>query len=399
MELSNRAKALTTSSTIAISSKAKELKAAGHDVISLGFGEPDFNTPEYIIQAAKDAMDEGKTKYTPADGIPELKQIIIEKYKKEQGLTYDLDEVIVTAGAKLALYLLFQIILNEGDEVIIPTPYWVSYPDQITVAGGKSVLVECKEANNFKLTIEQLETVLTSKTKVLILNSPNNPTGTVYSQEELFIIGEFCVKNNILIVYDEIYEKLIYTSDEHTCMSTLSESIKQQTILVNGLSKSHAMTGWRIGYAMGPKKIIRAMASLASHATSNPTSISQYAALKAYEKEGNEVEAMREVFADRLDAFYDRLMEIPSISCVKPKGAFYLFPNVKKTAENNGFDSVDDWVKALLEEEKVALVPGSGFGAPDFVRLSYATSLDELLEVVTRIKRFVEKHQVVYEKI
>lgn len=399
MELSNRAKALTTASTIAISSKAKELKEAGYDVISLGFGEPDFNTPEYIIQAAKDAMDEGKTKYTPADGIPELKQIIIDKYQKEQGLVYNLDGVIVTAGAKLALYLLFQIVLNEGDEVIIPTPYWVSYPDQVTLAGGKAVFVECQEENDFKLTLEQLEAVVTSKTKVLVLNSPNNPTGTVYSREELLVIGEYCVKNNMLIVFDEIYEKLIYTSDEHRCMAALSEAIKQQTILVNGLSKSHAMTGWRIGYAIGPERIIRAMASLASHATSNPTSISQYAALKAYEQEENEVDVMRDVFAERLNSFYDSLMEVPHISCIKPKGAFYLFPNVKKTAESNGFDNVDDWVKALLEEEKVALVPGSGFGAPDFVRLSYATSLEELLEAAKRIKRFVMKHQVVYEKI
>lgn len=395
MELSNRVKALTQSSTIAISSKAKKLKEEGHDVISLGFGEPDFNTQQSIIEAAKEAMDNGKTKYTSSDGIPELKKVIIDKYQTEQNLSYQPDEVIVTAGAKFALYLLFQSVLNDGDEVIIPTPYWVSYPDQVKLANGKPIYVPCAEENAFKITKKQLEEAVTAKTKLLILNSPNNPSGTIYSKEELREIGEFCVRHAILIVFDEIYEKLVYTSDEHTCISSLSEEIRAHTIIVNGVSKSHAMTGWRIGYALGPKKFIRAMANLASHTTSNPSSISQYAALAAYETIDGELEKMKTIFSDRLDAVYEKLMEVPNITCVKPSGAFYLFPNVKKTAEQNGFETVDSWVEALLDEEKLALVSGSGFGAPDFVRLSYATSLEQLLEAVNRIKRFVERHEIV----
>src|SRR5690625_1207983 len=283
IELAERVETLSPSSTLAISAKAKALKEAGHDVIGLGVGEPDFNTPDYIIEAASNAMQVGHTKYTPSSGIVELKQAIIEKFKDDNDLTYRPDEIIVTTGAKYALYALFQTILNQGDEVIVPTPYWVSYPEHVKLAGGKPIYVEGFEDNSFKITKEQLESSITPKTKAIILNSPSNPTGMMYSEQELREIGEVCVKHDILIVSDEIYEKLIYTEENHVSVATLSDQFKAQTVVINGVSKSHAMTGWRIGYAAGPAPIIEAMTNHASHATSNPTSIAQYAALGAYE--------------------------------------------------------------------------------------------------------------------
>ena len=396
MNLSKRVQSLTPSSTLAISAKAKELKDSGHDVIGLGVGEPDFNTPTYIIEAAKKAMDKGLTKYTPSGGIPELKKAIIEKFKTDNHLTYEPNQIIVTTGAKYALYALFQVALNEGDEVIIPTPYWVSYPEHVKLAGGKPVYVEGLEENDFKITKDQLEKAITEKTKAIIINSPSNPTGMMYSKEELEQLGEVCLKHNILIISDEIYEKLIYSDDKHISIAELSEPLKNQTVIINGVSKSHAMTGWRIGYAAGPAEIIKAMTNHASHATSNPTSIAQYAALEAYinQAENEKInEEMREVFSERLDKFYDLIRSIPGISCAKPKGAFYIFPNVSEAVKMNGYNNADDWVTALLEEEKVALVPGSGFGAPNNVRLSYATSMDLLEEAAKRVKRFVINNQ------
>ncbi|MFC4557357.1 pyridoxal phosphate-dependent aminotransferase [Virgibacillus kekensis] len=393
MDLANRVKTLTPSSTLAITAKAKELKSQGYDVIGLGVGEPDFNTPEFIIEAAADAMKQGQTKYTPAGGIPELKKAIAKKFDSDNDLTYSASEIIVTTGAKHALYTLFQVLLNDGDEVIVPAPYWVSYPEQVKLAGGKPVMVQADEKNSFKLTPEQLKDSITSKTKAVIINSPSNPTGMMYTEDELKKLGEVCLNHNILIISDEIYEKLIYTNDKHVSIASFSDQLKDQTVIINGVSKSHAMTGWRIGYAAGPEKIIKAMTSLASHSTSNPTSIAQYAALAAYQADGDANKEMRKVFSERLELLYSLLNDIPGIQCIKPKGAFYLFPNVSEAAESNGFDSVDEWVKALLEEEKVALVPGSGFGSPDNVRLSYATSTEALQEAAKRIKRFVVNHQ------
>ncbi|WP_373896149.1 pyridoxal phosphate-dependent aminotransferase [Virgibacillus sp. CBA3643] len=393
MELANRVKTITPSSTLAISAKAKELKSQGHDVIGLGVGEPDFNTPGYILDAAKKAMDDGMTKYTPAGGIPELKQAIMSKFKADNYLDYSTDQIIVTTGAKHALYTLFQVLLNEGDEVIVPSPYWVSYPEQVKLAGGKPVYVDALEENDFKITPDELEAAITSKTKAVIVNSPSNPTGMMYNKKELEELGEICLKHNILIVSDEIYEKLIYTDDVHVSIGALSNALKEQTIVINGVSKSHAMTGWRIGYAAGPAYIIKAMSTLASHSTSNPTSIAQYAALAAYDTEEDASEAMKKAFAERLDVLYDLIIDIPGITCVKPKGAFYLFPNVEEATAMNGFENTDEWVTALLEEEKVALVPGSGFGSPSNVRLSYAVSTEVLEEAAKRIKRFVVHHQ------
>ncbi|MGP4107459.1 pyridoxal phosphate-dependent aminotransferase [Virgibacillus sp. L01] len=393
MDLANRVKTLTPSSTLAITAKAKELKSQGHDVIGLGAGEPDFNTPDYIIRAAENAMKNGFTKYTPSGGILELREAIVSKFSQDNELDYSTDQIIVTTGAKHALYTLFQVLLNENDEVIVPAPYWVSYPEQIKLAGGTPVVVDAHESNNFKLTPEQLEAAITTKTKAFILNSPSNPTGMMYNEEELRKLGEICLKHNILIVSDEIYEKLIYTSDEHVSIAAISNQLKEQTVIVNGVSKSHAMTGWRIGYAAGPKEIIKAMTNLASHSTSNPTSIAQYAAFAAYDSKEDPNAEMRKTFSERLELSLELLNDIPGISCIRPKGAFYLFPNVMEAVKSNGFESVDKWVTALLEEEKVALVPGSGFGAPNNVRLSYATSIDLLEEAAKRIKRFVLNHQ------
>ncbi|SDM76641.1 aspartate aminotransferase [Fictibacillus solisalsi] len=391
MELANRVKALTPSTTLAITAKANALKAEGHNVIGLGAGEPDFNTPEHIIEAAYRAMKEGHTKYTASGGLPALKKVIAEKFKKDQNLDYSPQEIVVGTGAKQSLYSLFQVLLNDGDEVIIPTPYWVSYPEQVKLAGGVPVYVEGKEDNAFKITPSQLEEAVTGKTKAIVINSPSNPTGSLYNEEELRQIGEVCLKHNILIISDEIYEKLIYGGAQHTSIAQLSPELKEQTIIINGVSKSHSMTGWRIGYAAGNSTIIKAMTNLDSHSTSNPTTISQYGAIAAYGESQKPVEEMRKAFESRLNTVYEKLIQIPGFSCVTPKGAFYLFPNVKEAVRMTGFDSVDEWVAALLEEEKVALVPGSGFGSPDNVRLSYATSLEKFEEALERIARFMKK--------
>lgn len=394
VQLSQRTALLKPSPTLAISAKATALKKEGLDVIGLGVGEPDFNTPSFIIDAAKKAMDEGYTKYTPVGGIIELKEAIQEKMFRDNQLSYETNEIIVTPGAKYALYVLFQILLDEDDEVIIPAPYWVSYPEQVTLAGGKPVWIEGKEANDYKITAEQLKDKITNKTKALVLNSPSNPSGMMYDKAELEAIGQVCLENNVTIVSDEIYEKLIYVDTAHVSIASLSEKLKAQTIVINGVSKSHAMTGWRMGYACGPSHVIKAMSDYASQSTSNPTSISQYAMLEAYinKKSEQSVNEMHDLFAERLDRFYSLLIEIPGIVCKKPHGAFYVFPNVAEAAKLTGYDSVDAWCNALLEEELVAVVPGSGFGSPDNIRLSYATSLELLEEAAKRIKRFVENN-------
>jgi aspartate aminotransferase len=390
MKLAKRVSALTPSTTLEITAKAQELKAQGYDVIGLGAGEPDFNTPQHIMDAAYQAMLAGHTKYTPTGGLATLKKEIISKLERDQQLSYEPTEVIVCNGAKHALYTLFQVILDEGDEVIIPTPYWVSYPEQVKLAEGVPVFVEGKEENEFKITPEQLKAAITEKTKAVIINSPSNPTGMIYSENELKALGEVCVEHNLVIVSDEIYEKLVYGDAKHVSIAQLSPELKELTVIINGVSKSHSMTGWRIGYAVGNKTLIKAMTNLASHSTSNPTSIAQYATIAAYQPQ-DAVEEMREAFESRLNIIYDKLIQIPGFSCIKPQGAFYLFPNAQEAAVLAGYETVDEWTKALLEEEKVALVPGSGFGAPNNVRLSYATSLEQLEKALERIQAFMEK--------
>ncbi|RHW41278.1 pyridoxal phosphate-dependent aminotransferase [Neobacillus notoginsengisoli] len=391
IKLAKRVLALSPSPTLAITAKAKELQDQGLGIIGLGAGEPDFNTPEHILHAAKKSMDEGLTKYTPSAGLPALKKAIIEKFSRDQGISYRMNEVIVGNGAKHILYTLFQVLLDEGDEVIIPAPYWVSYPEQVKLAGGLPAIVECTEENEYKITPEQLKASINEKTKAVIINSPGNPTGMVYSREELKAIGEICLKHNILIVSDEIYEKLIYGNQTHVSIAELSSELKEQTIIVNGVSKSHSMTGWRIGYAAGKKEVIEAMTNLASHSTSNPTTTAQYAAIAAYNGTQEPVEVMRRAFESRLETIYSKLTAIPGFSCVKPQGAFYLFPNIKDAVEKCGFKDADEFSEALLTDVQVAVVPGSGFGAPDNIRLSYATSLDQLEEAIRRIGKFVEE--------
>jgi len=388
-QLASRVGALTPSSTLAITAKAKELKAQGKDVIGLGAGEPDFNTPQHIIDAAVKSMNEGFTKYTPSGGLPELKKEIASKLKRDQGLDYKPNEIIVTNGAKHGLYTLFQVLLNEGDEVIIPIPYWVSYPEQVKLAGGNPVYVEGFEQNQFKITPEQLKEKISSKTRAVIINSPSNPTGMVYTREELKALGDVCLEKGILIISDEIYEKLIYGNTQHVSIAEISEELKQQTIIINGVSKSHSMTGWRIGYAAGNSKIINAMTDLASHSTSNPTTPAQYATIAAYSESQEAVEMMRTAFEERLEIIHAKLNEVPGFSCIKPQGAFYLFPNAKEAASLSGCKDVDEFAEVLLTEANVAVVPGSGFGAPDNLRLSYATSLDQLEEAISRIHQFI----------
>jgi aspartate aminotransferase len=389
IELANRVKALTPSSTLAITAKAKELKEQGEDVIGLGAGEPDFNTPQNILDAALASMNEGQTKYTPSAGLPGLKKAIIKKFEQDQGLTYKPNEIIVANGAKHALYTLFQVLLNDGDEVIIPTPYWVSYPEQVKLAGGVPVYIEGLEGNQFKVTPEQIKRAISKKTKAIIINSPSNPTGVLYTADELLELGKVCLEENILIVSDEIYEKLVYGNHKHVSIAQISPELKEQTVVINGVSKSHSMTGWRIGYAAGNNQVIEAMTNLASHSTSNPTTTAQYAAIAAYNGPQEPVEEMRLAFEQRLEIIFDKIMAIPGFTCVKPQGAFYLYPNVKKAAEMTGYNNVDDFVEALLVEAKVAVVPGSGFGTPDNIRLSYATSLELLEKAVERISQFV----------
>lgn len=388
-QLAGRVKSLTPSATLAITAKAKQLKAEGHDVIGLGAGEPDFNTPQHIIDAATASMNEGHTKYTPSEGLVKLINSIVNKFKLDQGIEYKQNEIIVTVGAKHALYTLFQVLLDKGDEVIIPVPYWVSYPEQVKLAEGVPVYVEGLESNDFKITPEQLEAAITEKTKAVIINSPSNPTGMIYNEDELKALGEVCLRKNVLIVSDEIYEKLVYGEHKHISIAQLSPELKEQTIIINGVSKSHSMTGWRIGYAAGNSVLIKAMTNLASHSTSNPTTTAQYGAIAAYDGPQEAVAEMKEAFEHRLNVIYDKLVAIPGVSCVKPQGAFYLYPNVKEAASITGFSNVDDFVTALLEEAMVAVVPGSGFGTPDNIRLSYATSLDVLEEAVARILQFV----------
>jgi aspartate aminotransferase len=389
IKLAERVQTLTPSTTLAITAKANELKAQGVDIIGLGAGEPDYNTPENIIEAAYRSMKEGKTKYTPAGGLPALKEAIINKLERDQGLAYKPNEIMVGIGAKHVLYTLFQVLLNEGDEVIIPIPYWVSYPEQVKLAEGVPVYIEATAGQQYKITPQQLEEAITDRTRAVIINSPSNPTGMIYTKEELQELAEVCREKDILIVSDEIYEKLIYGDTVHTSIAELSEDAKNRTIIINGVSKSHSMTGWRIGYAAGDSALIKAMTDLASHSTSNPTTTSQYAAIEAYNGTQDAVEEMRQAFESRLETIFPKVEAIPGFTVIRPQGAFYLLPEVAEAAQKTGYSSVDEFVEGLLTEANVAVIPGSGFGAPSTIRLSYATSLEALTEAVERIHKFV----------
>lgn len=395
MKLSKKAEDISPSITLAITAKAKELKESGVDVISFGAGEPDFNTPSNIIEAAYKAMKEGKTKYTATSGIKELKEEICKKFLRDNGLDYDLDQIIVCTGAKQCLADAFMAILNEGDEVIIPTPYWVSYPELVKIAGGVPVFMKGSIENHFKYEIEKLENIVTSKTKAIIINSPNNPTGTIYNKEELLELAKFAENYNLIIIADEIYEKLIYDGEEHISIASLTDYAYNNTIVINGLSKAAAMTGWRIGYAAANKEIIKLMTSIQSHMTSNTNSITQYAAIEALSNTEDSLNKMVKEFDNRRKYMINRLDSIKGINYILPKGAFYIMVNVsgvygKSINEEKITDSLS-FSKELLKEENVAVIPGIGFGLDDYIRLSYATSMENIENGIDRIEKFLNK--------
>jgi len=393
--LSNRAKGLKPSPTLAINAKAKSMQAQGIHVISFGAGEPDFDTPENIKQAAKKAIDEGFTKYTPVGGIDELKDAIIKKFQKDSYLTYKRSEVIVSCGGKHSFYNLAQAIFDQGDEVIVPAPYWVSYPPMVALANATPVIVETTEKNEFKITPEDLKKVVTPNTKALIINSPSNPTGSAYTKKELEKIAEIAISKNFFVISDEIYEKIVYDGFEFTSVASLSEEIKKKTIIVHGVAKTYAMTGWRIGYTAGSEEIISAMNNIQSQSTSNPTSIAQKASVEALIGPQNEVERMVAAFGQRRNYIVDRLNKIPGVSCYKPVGAFYAFPNFSsyygKSYQGKKIENSTHLADFFLDVARVAVVPGVEFGADPFERLSFATSMENIKEGLNRIEESLKK--------
>ncbi|MDR1606726.1 MAG: pyridoxal phosphate-dependent aminotransferase [Streptococcaceae bacterium] len=392
MKLSKRVNQLEASVTLAASARAKALQAQGRDILMLTIGEPDFTTPEHIANAAKAAIDSGKASfYTQASGLPELKDAVGTYFESHYGYGLTQDEVVVTAGAKFALYAFFASILDAGDEVIIPTPYWVSYADQIKMLGGVPVFAVGTQEAAFKVTVQQLDALKTPRTRVLILNSPSNPTGMIYTAEELEAIGNWAVANDVLILADDIYGRLVYNGNHFTPISTLSDEIRKQTLIINGVSKTYAMTGWRIGFAVGDPEIIAAMSKIVSQTTSNPSAVAQYAAIEALTGDQAPIEAMRVEFEQRLNAIYPLVNEIPGFEAIKPQGAFYLFPKVRGAMVKKGFTDVTDFCNDILEETGVAVVTGAGFGANENLRLSYATDLATLVEAVNRLKAYMAK--------
>ncbi|MDP3142816.1 MAG: pyridoxal phosphate-dependent aminotransferase [Candidatus Omnitrophota bacterium] len=386
MKLASRIRDVAGSSTLAITAKAKKLRQEGFDVVSFSAGEPDFDTPEFIKESAINAIRLGFTKYTPSTGIPELKQAISLKFQKDNGLSYSPSQIIVSCGAKHSLYNVIQVLVDRGEEVILPSPYWVSYIEMIRLAEGKPVILKTLPPDNFKINIKNLERAINSRSKLLILNSPSNPTGCVYTKDELLQIAQVCVKHKIFVLSDEIYEKLIYDGQEHISIGSLNEEIYKLTITVNGVSKTFSMTGWRIGYLGGPVEIAQAIANLQDHSTSNPTSISQKAALTALEAPSEWTDKLRDEFSKRRNCLLECLGKIPGLSYIKPQGAFYVFCNIGKTGLRS-----DEFAKRLLDEEKVALIPGSGFGADDFVRLSFCMNNEAIIKGCTRIEKWVKQ--------
>lgn len=395
MRLSDRALTISPSPTLAIDAKAKEMKAQGINVIGFGAGEPDFDTPDHIKEAAVAAIWRGMTKYTPVAGINELKESICQKFKSDQGLDYQLGQIVVSAGAKHSLYNAIEVLAQAGDEVILPAPYWVSYLEQIKLAGAEAKIVTTSEENGYKLTPAELASAITARTKLLILNSPSNPTGAVYSEEELKALGDVIIKYDITVISDEIYEKLIYDGLRHVSIASLSPELKERTVVINGVSKAYAMTGWRIGYAAAPVPVAKAMTDLQSHSTSNPTSVAQAASVAALTGDQEPVQQMVAEYTRRRDYMLERLLSIPGVTCARPNGAFYLFPNVQayfgKAFQGKMINSATDLATVLLEETQVAVVPGAAFGNDDCFRLSYAVSMDHLKEGMDRISRLMHE--------
>ena len=400
MQLAKKAEQISESLTLAISAKAKQMKAAGHDVVGFGAGQPGFDTPQYIVEAANQALAEGFTRYTPASGTLDLKKAVCEKFSRDNNLIYSPKNIIINCGAKHSLYNTFQAILNPGDQVLIPKPYWVSYPEIVKMADGQPVFVSTKEKDNFKMKMAVLKKAITARTKALILNSPSNPNGCVYDQQELEQIAEIAVANDLFIIADEIYEYFLYDDCQHTSIASFSSEIKERTIVINGMSKAYAMTGWRIGFAAGDSRIIKIMGNIQSHSTSNPNSIAQYAStvgLNETDKARQAVEGMVAEFDKRRQFMYNEINNSPKLSCFLPRGAFYLMMNISKIIghkyQGQEISGSLSFAKHLLESEKVAVVPGIAFGADQFVRLSYAVSLDDIKKGLKRIKRFIDNLQ------
>lgn len=395
MGIAKRAQAIKPSPTLATAAKAKAMKAQGIDVVDFGVGEPDFDTPENVKQAGIRAIQSGFTKYTPAGGIDELKEAVIEKFKKDNGLVYEKSQVLISCGAKHSLYNIAEALFDPGDEVIIPSPYWVSYPDQALLNDATPVIVETTAEEGFKLSAKKLAKAITKKTKALILNSPSNPTGLAYDRNTLEEIAALAVRHGIYVVSDEIYEKLIYDGFSHVSIASLGQKIKDLTLVVNGVSKSHSMTGWRIGYAAGPKDVITAMANIQSQSTSNPASISQKAAVEALRGPQDFVKTMNVEFDKRRKYMVERLNTMPGVTCLMPVGAFYAFPRVsalygRATAAGKAVRNSSDLAAYLLEDAKVALVSGDAFGADAYIRLSYATSMESIKKGLDRIEEAVK---------
>ena len=388
--LARRVSHIKPAPTLALSAKIKELKAKGEDIVGFGAGEPDFDTPDFIKTACERALWSGKTKYTPSAGIPELRKAITEKLLKENKVEYKPSEVVVSSGAKMALYLVFLTILDEGDEVLLPSPYWVTYPEQIQLCGARPVLVPLSEENGFVLTAQALKPYINKRTKALVLNSPSNPTGAVIPREEMERIAQLCVENNVFIISDECYEAFVYDGEEFVSPASLSREVFRITFTVNAFSKTFSMTGWRVGYVACPEEYARVIADLNSQTISNVTTFAQYGALEALTNPQAKdfVNSMRETFSKRRDLAYNLLKEIPNVSVVKPKGAFYIFPNLSYYSKKLGSDlALSEY---LLEKGKVAGVPGSAFGAEGYLRLSYCVSEDTIREGIRRLKRALE---------
>ncbi|MFH1768237.1 MAG: pyridoxal phosphate-dependent aminotransferase [Candidatus Omnitrophota bacterium] len=395
MNISKRINSISASVTLAISAKAKQMKADGIDVVGFGAGEPDFDTPLHIKEAAKVAIDGGFTKYTPASGTLELKTAVCKKLKEDNQLVYEPNEILISCGAKHSVFNAIVSLCSEGDEVIIPAPFWVSYPEMVKSSGARAVVIPTKEESGFKVGSRQLDTSITARTKLVILNSPSNPTGTVYTAQELKEIADVLVRHNVFCISDEIYEKIIYAGASHVSIASFNDKIKKLTVVVNGVSKAYSMTGWRIGYLAAGQDVVKPMANFQSHSTSNPTSISQKAALAALEGDQECVNDMVKEFAKRRDYIVENLNAIGGISCFNPPGAFYVFPNIEsflgRKYKGVPIDGSLKLSEMLLEEAKVAVVPGVAFGQEGFIRLSYATSMKNIVEGVKRIKEFVNK--------
>ncbi|MDT8317933.1 MAG: pyridoxal phosphate-dependent aminotransferase [bacterium] len=389
--ISDRVKKVKPSVTLAITAKANALKSEGLDIIGFGAGEPDFDTPDNIKAAAIEAIKSGFTKYTAVGGIDELKAAIAAQLKAENSLSYDLSELFISCGAKHTLYNLFQAILNPGDEVIIPAPYWVSYPDMVLLAEGVPVIVQCAEAEGFKMTVKQFASAITEKTKAVVINSPSNPTGAAYSFEELKALAEVAVQKGVLLISDEIYNKIIYGGFKAESIASVSDEVKKITVLVNGVSKAYSMTGWRIGFAAGDAEIMKAMNKIQGQSTSNPSSISQMAALEAYRGDQTCVSDMLVHFEERKNFIVERLNAIDGVTCFDPQGAFYVFPNISsffgRTVGSKTIRGSVDLTDYLLDDAKVAVVPGEAFGAEGYIRLSYATSMENIKKGLERIEK------------